>query len=177
MTGFSRRSVLKVAAAVPAVAAISATPAAVCESAAAPKVAPVVASERPYRWWFTTDVGGEFFTDLCDSKEQALARLDDHGYGIVAECQDGDFDLHVDADAMYDLFYGQNEDKMDEDGEFLSFTADQERDLADMVNAAIDAWIEKHGIDTKAPIFRDVREYAKKASPPRKALPDGMELD
>jgi len=118
-------------------------------------------SEQPskyqYQWRVSFD-GGEVYGDPHNSKEDAVAEARErpHG-GLIAECLQQDFDLSITGDSIIEALYGQNEDQMNDAGEFIDPSEEQTRDLGEMVSDAIAAWVEKHSIDTKAWMFADTK--------------------
>lgn len=162
----TRRAFLKTAIAVPAAAAVASVPALAATVPMTAAAAPV--AEYPFRWWLST-CGGELFSEQFDSKEQALAMLDEYGYGMIAECQQQDFYLAVHGDDIIEMLYGQNEDMMGEDGDFLDVKPEQVTDLGVMVTDAIRAWVGKHNIATTAWTFGQIRNQID-AKPVAKAV-------
>src|SRR6185369_11385951 len=119
----TRRRFLQSAAVAPAVAAATAIP-----TVAAEPIAAVVAQPHEYMWYFSGD-GGERYGEIFNTRDQALEFLKHEGYGLIAECQKQDYRLDIDGGDVIDMLYGQNEDYMDEDGEFIDCTPEQTRDL------------------------------------------------
>ena len=147
----SRRSFLKGAAAIPVVAAVGVGGAI---EAATPAVAAAVPA-YPFQWWFSYD-GGELFTENFDTKEAALAFLKHEGEGMIAECQQQDFDLRLDAYDILERLSEGNEELIGE-GEFIEPNKEQMADLENSVNAAIDAWAIRNKISLTAWTFGEVR--------------------
>lgn len=152
----SRRSFLQTAAALPAAGLISMSPAV---AAAATIPATVAAPTYPFQWWFSYD-GGEMYTEEFNTKEQALAFLKSEGEGMIAECCRQDYDLSIDGYDIIELLQNQNEEAIGE-GEFFDCNSEQERDLGQMVSAAIEEWARKHKIDIAAWTFGEVRNKIK----------------
>ena len=146
----SRRAFLKGAAAIPVVAAVGIGGAI---EVATPAVAAVPA--YPFQWWFSYD-GGELFTENFDTKEAALAFLKHEGEGMIAECQQQDFDLRLDAYEILETLSNNNEELIGE-GEFIEPNKEQMDDLEKSVNAAIDAWAVRNKISLTAWTFGEVR--------------------
>lgn len=156
----SRRGFLKAAVAVPAAMTIGA--ASIVPVAATPL--PAVVSAKPFEWWYSYD-GGELFVETFNTRDQAMAHLKSCGEGMIAECQRQDFDLSMDGDTILEALYGQNEDRMNEDGDFLEPSGEQIAELGDVVTAAIYAWAEKHKINKEAWIFGEVRNHVEIKKP------------
>jgi hypothetical protein len=153
----TRRTFLATAAAFPVVGISSSGSVALIEALPTPLPA------YPFKWWFSYD--GVWYSDECDTKEEALARLADYGEGLIAECQRKDYDLDLSGDEIIEMLYGQNEEAIGE-GEFLETTSEQVRDLGKMVSTAIEQWVRKHKIDTSAWSFGAVRNKIKFESIP-----------
>lgn len=148
----SRRTFLKGAAAVPVAASIGIAGAA---EMASPAVAVAASAAYPFRWWFSYD-GGELFSEEFSSKEHAVAFLEREGCGMIAECQQQDFDLRMDADYILEHLAEANEELIGE-GDFIDPNKEQIADLEKSVNDAIAAWAARHKIGTTAWTFGEVR--------------------
>lgn len=148
----TRRKLLQAASVAPIALSGTVVPAAV---AALPVAEPTA---HEFVWRYSHD-GGERYGEMFDTKEQALKYLKEYGFGrgCISECKQQDYSLEVDGDQIWELLYGQNEDRMDEDGEFIDYTESQMRDLGDMVTATIKQWAAKHKIATTAWKFDEVR--------------------
>lgn len=158
----SRRSFLKTAAVAPLAAAFPVQAMSVALPVEVTTPAPMT---YPWRWWYSYGADGSYdqiFSEEFDTKESALRYLAGMGgEGLIAECQRQDFDLRLDGEAVFEMLMGQNEDLIGE-GEFLdNSTREQVRDLGVIVSAAIDAWVQKHNIDTSAWTFGGVRNEIK----------------
>lgn len=152
----TRREFIAGAAAAPMAIAMAGNVAAASVTASIAEVTPAV-EKHPFRWWISSD-GGEVFSEMFDSKEAALAQLEEYGEGcMIAECQQQDFHLDLRGDEVIELLYDQNEELMNEDGEFLDVTPEQKKELGAMVTATIQAWVEKNKIKTTAWTFRRTR--------------------
>lgn len=141
----TRRKLLAAAAAGTAAASVAAIPAA---TLAAPAVV------RPFVWYHSYD--GEIYSESFKTMEAAMRFLKAEGDGMIAECQQQDFHIDVDGSSIIELLYGQNEELIG-DGEFFECTAEQERELGDMVSAAVEQWVAKNKIDITAWTFGEVR--------------------
>jgi hypothetical protein len=115
-----------------------------------------------WRWWISTDE--ERYQGPYDSREEAIAvGTDDYGGDAfhICEATQGMLNLRPFwADDIYDRLQDVNEERVDpEDGELFrkSPTKEQDADLANMVNDAIEAWARKHNIDTRAWAFDSQR--------------------
>ncbi len=154
MSNLSRRFFLKAGS---IAAAIGVLPAA--SSAAAPvaeQVATVAAKAHPFRWWVSFD-GGELFSADFDTKEEAIAYAQScHGGGLIAECQQQDFDLGVDGGMLYELLQDANSDLIGE-GDFIDATSEQLGELEAAVNRVIHEWACKHKVNRTAWQFGEVR--------------------
>lgn len=134
-------------------------------AAATPALMPY--TEHPFKWWVGID--GEIFTDDFDTREEAIEFARKNEYGHVAECCQQDFSLDIGGDEILEVLYGHNEEIMGEDSEFIACTPEQERDLGNMVTAAIEAWAVKHKIDITAWAFGEMRnrvDLSELAPPP-----------
>ena len=147
----SRRTFLKCAAAIPVAATIGIASVAEAATPAVVAALPVY----PFQWWFSYD-GGELFTENFDTKEVALAFLQHEGEGMIAECQQQDFDLRLDAYEILETLSNNNEELIG-DGEFIEPNKEQMDDLEKSVNAAIDAWAIRNKISLTAWTFGEVR--------------------
>jgi hypothetical protein len=136
----SRRATLIGAGA--AIVGLNTKPTLAAESVIAEATAPL--PKFPFKWWHSYD--GEIYQEQFDTKEQALAYLKECGGGMIAECQQGNYDIDVGGWDIIELLNGQNEDKIGE-GEFIDCTDEQARDLGKMVSQAIEDWVKKHKID------------------------------
>lgn len=160
---FDRRAILKSMAAAPAVFVSAATACPIVSGEAVPSIAAPVTAGYPFKWRFSLD-GSETFSEDFDSREAAedAARSALSGFGYshatLAECQVQDFDMSVDAQWLLEHLHGNNEDIIG-DGDFISPSDEQAADLEVMVNAAIDAWVKKHGIDLRAWKFAATRNH------------------
>lgn len=112
-------------------------------------------TEYPYKWFITNDE--EVWHNECDSREEALKYAREKGWKIIGEARHQDFDLQLPGAAVLEVLEGQNEEFTNEDGDFIYASPEQEKDLGDMVSAAIAAWVEKHKIGVKAWVFGDIR--------------------
>ncbi len=154
----NRRSLLKSIG-----AAVGASVLAVPSVSSVEAVAPVDAAKTvfPWTWRISTD-GGYEFTEEYASKDEAIAALLHYDYNdtnvVIAECKEQEFDLRITGDEIIDLMLNNNEDIIGE-GEFISVTPEQEKELEDAVNAAISAWDKKHGINTTAWQFAGTRNH------------------
>lgn len=110
----------------------------------------------PYRWWVSLD-GGEVFQEPYNTEAEAIKAAKEHGGALVAECRQQGYDLCVDGDVIIELLYGQNEEQMGEDAEFITASDEALHELGDVVTKAIKEWAIKHKIDTTAFMFGDVR--------------------
>lgn len=168
--GTNRRSFLKTAVAAPLAVALPFPAPSVATLAAA---APPAPAAYPWSWWYC--YGGsydEHFTEEFHTKEAALKYLSGMGEGYIAECQRQDFDLRLDGDSVFEMLMGQNEDIIGE-GEFLdNSTGEQVKDLGVMVSAAIEAWVQKHKIDTAAWTFGGVRNEIRAETDTKKVFSD-----
>lgn len=158
MVDMNRRLFLQ---AVPSAAAVVAIPSAVAgvvavEGIAAPLQAG--AAEYPFRWWVSFD-GGEMFSEDFDTKEEAIAAAQGRtGGGMIAECQQQDFDLRVDGGQLYELL-SENNSELIGDGDFIDATDEQIDELEASVNAVIKAWTEKHNLNRTAWQFATTRNH------------------
>ena len=154
----SRRAFLQTAAAVPAAGVAAGLVGSVpVVEAAIPVAAPALpAFAYPFQWWVSSD-GGEVYHTDCNTREEAMQVAKEYGGGLIAECQQQDFDLGLSGDTIIEALYGQNEEMMGEDSEFIECTHEQEKELGEMVTAAIVAWANKNNIKTTAWIFGVVR--------------------
>jgi hypothetical protein len=100
--------------------------------------------------------GGEVYHTDCNTREEAIEVAKQYGGGLIAECQQQDFDLGLTGDDIIECLYGQNEGAVGE-GDFIECTREQCKDLGDMVTDAILAWAEKHKISLTAWTFEVVR--------------------
>lgn len=115
------------------------------------------APKYEYHWRVSFN-RGEAYGNPHPSKESAAAEARASDGGLIAECLQQDFDLHLmDGDSILDMLADNNEERVSDDGDFIEATLEQRRDLAAMVDAAIAAWAEKHAINTTAYMFADVR--------------------
>lgn len=146
----NRRQFMKSAIAAPIAASAASLP------AIAQDLPAVVAAPEPYpfSWYFSNY--GDIYDEEFDTKEQALAYLRNVGEGMISECQRRDYDLSVDGWRILELINDDNEEARGE-GEGIECTNEQERDLGEMVTAAVVAWARKHNIDTAAWTFGVVR--------------------
>lgn len=161
----SRRTMLKAAVVIPAAAL---TAGAGTAAAAAADAAPTVLTpykDYPWRWWAGY---GDIFYECFETKEEAIEYAKGSEYPLVAECQAQDFSLKVDGDEILEMLYGRNEDAMNEDGEFLTVTPEQEKDLGRAVTAAIEAWAVRNKIDIRAWMFGGIRNEVRIEPPKRK---------
>lgn len=117
---------------------------------------PLVSRPYSFSWYLSTD-GGEVYHDKFSSKEDAVKAAIEHGGGLVAECKRQDWDLHVSGESMLETLYGQNEELMGEDGDFIDPTPEQLKELGDMVSDTVKLWACKNNIDTGAWRFGEVR--------------------
>ncbi len=154
MSNLSRRFFLKASSIAAAIGLMPTT-----SSAAAPvagQVATVAAKAHPFRWWVSGD-GGELFSAEFDTKEEAIAHAQScRGGGLIAECQQQDFDLRVSGDMLYELLQDANYDLIGE-GDFIDATSEQLGELEDAVNRVIHEWAERHKLDLTAWQFGEVR--------------------
>ena len=118
---------------------------------------------RPFQWWMTTDE--ESYHNPVDTREEAFEIAQAEGYSTIAECQKGDFDLRIKADWVIETLVGQNEERVNEDGDFLKFSREQEDDLSEMLTAAMYAWVEKHKINIEAWMFEEIQNVEKVPAP------------
>lgn len=157
MVDMNRRRFLQ---AVPSAAAVVAIPSAVAGVAVEGIAAPIQASgtEYPFRWWVSYD-GGEMFSDYFDTKEEAIAAAQGQtGGGMIAECQQQDFDLRIDGGQLYELLSESNSELIG-DGDFIYATDEQIDELEASVNAVIKAWAEKHDLNRTAWQFATTRNH------------------
>ena len=153
-----RRSLLKTAAALPAVALVPAAPVLPEAAIEAPTpIAPV--SLRPYAnyvWeWFVSNDGCTYYEGFA-TKEEAVQYAKQSDYCIVAECIQQDFDLNIDSYWLLDHLNDNNTELIGE-GEGIECTKEQADDLEKMIQRAIEAWVVKHNISLTAWSFGGVR--------------------
>lgn len=117
-------------------------------------VAPVV-EKYPWKWWIGDE---ETMYDSFATREEALEEAQAHGFHMIAECKQGDFDLRIDYDRLADFWIDRNEERINEDGDFLkSVTKEQERDLEARLHATVLQWVKDHSVDTTAWYFAGFR--------------------
>jgi len=109
--------------------------------------------ELPWRWWISND-GETFHTDE-DSRDAILRHAELDG-GHIIEARQKWFDLYVDGDDLYSAMEGHNETEIGE-GDFISPTDEQLKELADAVNRVISAWADKHKLNEVAWQFGETR--------------------
>lgn len=111
-------------------------------------------------WWVGRDE--EVYTDQCDSREQALEIVNsDYDTAYICEAikrplkLSDQFDagrfLEDSDDNVYDDCIGENGDTI------FEATAEQRKDLKEMVGAAMDAWTEKHKLQFVGFMFTEMR--------------------
>ena len=108
-------------------------------------------------WWYSQDE--DRWNGPCSDREEAINEGRDNYDGesfMVMEAETGDFDMALDASTIFEALDGQNEDRVDPDGDYmLADVNDKQRaDLAAMVNSAIMRWVHKHRIDIRAWAFK-----------------------
>jgi hypothetical protein len=130
------------------------------EAAVTVEVAPLApaAAAYPWEWWFSYD--GYSYGEQFGSKEAALKYLEETGEGMIAECQQQDFDLTIDACEILEKLRDSNEDTVGE-GDFLEYTLEQENDLGEMLTRTMEEWVRKYKIKTTAWTFGGVRNEIK----------------
>ena len=111
--------------------------------------------EYPWKWWIGNS--REIYAEYFDTREDAMEAAHANEYKHIAECRQQDFDLRVDADRVLEDLYCQNEDRVNEDGDFIDCTPEQCDDLSKMLTETMRVWALKHGINTTAWMFGDVR--------------------
>jgi hypothetical protein len=114
------------------------------------------ATKHQYHWR-VSHTGGEDFGPPQASKEAAIAEAKAIGGALIAECLQQDFNLSLSGDDIFEVLAGKNEDRQNEDSEFIDATTAEIDDLGAMVTATIHAWVEKHQIDVTAWVFADTR--------------------
>lgn len=173
MSKVSRRAFLGAAAAAAGTAAVP-TAAAAEQIASLAGVAPLqpiaAAPAYPFRWWVSFD-GGEVFSDDFATREEAVAYAEGSGGGMNAECQQGDFDLDLRADDIYEALRENNEEAIGE-GDFIDWPLEQGQELEREVNAVIAAWAERHKINRTAWLFAATRNH-EEIEPHREQQPLG----
>lgn len=102
---------------------------------------------------------------LCcesDTREEAIDRGREHYCGdaflvVKGEIQDYSTRLHF--HQIIESLECNNEDLMGEDGDFIVDSRVKERDLEDMVEAAIKEWATKHNISLRAWALANIGEF------------------
>lgn len=147
-------STLPVAAAILPTVVAAASPAFV--SVVPEAIAPVV-EKYPWRWYISSD-GGETCFEECDSREDALELAKINEATLIIEAKKTDYDMTFRGDDVLETWADHNADLTGDDGEFLpDVTREQEKDLAAMLNATVQQWVQKHGINITAACFGDCR--------------------
>lgn len=154
----TRRAILGGAAAIPAAAAIAGTTgiATTIETTGAPTPLLTPYTDYPWRWWVSNDK--ETYYNDFDTLKEALEYAARSEYSYIAECQQQDFDLSVDGWRILEQLNDDNGELIGE-GEGIECTSEQERDLGEMVTAAIEAWAVKHKIRITAWTFAETRNH------------------
>jgi len=154
----TRRDVFKIAAGAAATATAASVPA-IVEAAPIAEAAAVLPAtpytDYPWKWFCTYD--GEIYYDPFETFEDAMESAKESDYSGVALCQEQDFDLTLHGDWVLEHLCDRNEELMNEDGDFLKCTPEQEKDLTQMLTATIEQWVMKHQISIKAWAFRHVK--------------------
>ena len=153
----SRRRLLTGAAIAPVAAAAAMLPTALVPTMTESAVAAVVQSPPKYPWKWWVGYSDEIYNEAFDTKEDAMAEAEESEYGFIAECRQQDFNLRIDGGSILEDLYNQNEECVNEDGDFIVCTDEQSKDLGDMLSATMLAWVEKHNINVTAWMFGGVR--------------------
>lgn len=126
--------------------------------------------------WYASRDEERYEVGPCAAREHAIEEGRDY-YGedfVVAECLKGapNLDLFsglLDADRVLEALDEQNEEVVDGDGDATIFcrgiTAEERRDLEASLNAALKAWLGRHGIETVAWAFAGVRNIERVSEP------------
>lgn len=107
-------------------------------------------------WWYSQDE--DRWNGPCSDREEAIDLGRDEYNGeafMVMEAETGDYDMRLSGDDLLERLNERNEDRSDPDGDPAFYRVDPkvEKDLGDMVTAAIARWVRKHRIDTRAWCF------------------------
>lgn len=165
MTDINRRNILKSFGAMPLAAAI-ATPLAAQAVEAAETTSQIVNPKYPYLWYMSND--GERYHLIGETtREGALEEAQCSEYTYIAECQQQDFDLTICGDEILERLAecNGNDERMGEDGEFLSCSEEDSKALGDVLTAAIYAWAKERKIKLTSWSFANVRNEEPVALP------------
>ena len=156
MIEISRRAALKFAAALQ-VAAGAPVVASSATTETAPAVAALKAQSHPWRWWVGHDE--EVYHTDFDTREEAVAYAQQCDYAYIAECQQQDFSLDIDADEILDGLANAQYDLIGE-GEFIETTTEQRKDLGERLTRVMYEWAYENNISLTAWSFGAVRNRA-----------------
>lgn len=107
-------------------------------------------------WWYSQEE--ERWNGPCDSREEAIcegrSNYDGESF-MVMQAENGEFDLNPGAYRIIDWLDDANCDLTDPDGDgvFGGISKAARDDLAEMVEATIKAWTQKHKLSTRAYMF------------------------
>jgi hypothetical protein len=148
-----RRTLLKSAAALSAAVVVPVTIAEAAPAVVQPlKLSPYV--NHVWQWFVSHDK--EVYYEAFETMEQAIEYGKACGYSFVAECQQQDFRLEVDAERVLEWLNEDNYEQIGEGGG-VECTSAQQRDLSDMLTRALEAWVVKHSINITAWSFADTK--------------------
>jgi len=112
------------------------------------------------QWWYSQDE--ERWNGPCETREEAISEgrgeYDDEGF-MVMEAEQGDYDLSISAERIFDFLADRNEELTDPDdgAVFSDAKPEQKRDLEKAMAATIKAWADAHKLSYRAFMFTKQR--------------------
>ena len=107
----------------------------------------------PLLWWFgSTD---QCFTDHFENREDAVDYARENGGGYIVQARQQDFSMKPDAEDLFERLMDRNEERSNEDGDFVTANPAQTKELEELLEATILHWAHKNGISLRAWSFDD----------------------
>ena len=122
----------------------------------------VVAPTYPWRWWVGYDE--EIYREDFATREEAIAYAKRCDFAYVAECQQQDFSLEIEADDVLDRLADWQYDLIGE-GDFIDTTKEQRADLSDRLTRVMYEWARDHNICLTAWSFGGLRNRERVDAP------------